>query len=442
MQQKQATGIDTRMMLPVYFAAFSILCQLFFPWVSIPVLKYSRLEPAYTVFQTPSCLESIQSCIANGGKLAAMPPLTPTQMQQLSHIGRILSGLSVFVICLLAICAVSVLCKRGKSLPLVRAALLVQLLFTVVQFGCVMGFNRFLNDGMGRVSSFTNLTLHSYVQLTSWVYAQMFLSLLVLGFSGRLLRFSPEAAPAGLAPSRPIRWGENRRFLLSLALMVLAIPAVIFFGIYFLNDRSSVFIGFCIIGLSMLPFAMIFEQRKPQAREILLISVLSAIAVVGRLAFFMVPQFKPTAAIVILAGVTLGPEAGFLTGAVSAFVSNFLFGQGPWTPWQMFSLGIIGFLAGLLFYKRKTRMGSRRHRALLCLYGGLSVFVIYGLLMDFSSVLNAYGSVTWPLFLARILSGVTFNLIHGAATVIFLFLLAEPFERKLRRIQKKYGLIA
>ena len=92
----------------------------------------------------------------------------------------------------------------------------------------------------------------------------------------------------------------------------------------------------------MLPFFLVFENRRPQAREVVVIAVMAALAVAGRAAFFMLPQFKPTAAIVIIAGVGLGAEAGFLTGALAGFVSNFFFGQGPWTPWQMFAFGIPG----------------------------------------------------------------------------------------------------
>ena len=100
----------------------------------------------------------------------------------------------------------------------------------------------------------------------------------------------------------------------------------------------------------------------------LLIAVMAAIAVVGRMAFFMLPQFKPVTAIVIITGISLGAEAGFLTGAVAGFVSNFFFGQGPWTPWQMFAFGIIGFLAGLLF--RGKREKYKKSKLILCLYGG------------------------------------------------------------------------
>lgn len=96
---------------------------------------------------------------------------------------------------------------------------------------------------------------------------------------------------------------------------------------------------------------LVFEGRHPKARELVIISVLCAIAVAGRLAFTMLPQFKPVVAIVIISGVAFGGESGFLVGAVSMLVSNLMFGQGPWTPWQMFAAGIIGFIGGILFKK-------------------------------------------------------------------------------------------
>ena len=193
----------------------------------------------------------------------------------------------------------------------------------------------------------------------------------------------------------------------------------------------------------MTPFAMVFEDRKPQARELLLIAVMSGIAVAGRMAFFMVPQFKPVTAVVIIAGIGLGAEAGFLTGAVSGFVSNFFFGQGPWTPWQMFSFGIIGFLAGLIFHRNKTLAKAREgvRRFWECFYGGFATLLIYGLLMDFSTIITYSSGFSWEILMARIISGIPFNLIHAASTVIFLLFLARPMERKLDRIKKKYGIL-
>ena len=106
-----------------------------------------------------------------------------------------------------------------------------------------------------------------------------------------------------------------------------------------------------LIVYAMFPFFVRFEHKKPQARELVTIAVMSAVAVASRAAFIMVPFFKPLTGIVMITGMALGPEAGFLTGAISGFVSNFIFGQGPWTPWQMLGFGLVGFLGGVLFAK-------------------------------------------------------------------------------------------
>lgn len=141
----------------------------------------------------------------------------------------------------------------------------------------------------------------------------------------------------------------------------------------------------------MIPFAMVFENRKPQARELIVIAVLAAIAVAGRAAFFMLPQFKPVVAIVIIAGVSLGAEAGFLVGAVAGFVSNFFFGQGPWTPWQMFCFGIIGFLAGIFFKKGLLK----KNKLSLCIFGGLATFFVYGGIINIGSLMMFTSEFSW-----------------------------------------------
>ncbi|MCL2299820.1 MAG: ECF transporter S component, partial [Firmicutes bacterium] len=161
-----------------------------------------------------------------------------------------------------------------------------------------------------------------------------------------------------------------------------------------------------------------------------------ALAVAGRSAFFMLPQFKPVAAMVIIAGVAFGGEAGFLVGALTGFVSNMLFGQGPWTPWQMFAFGTIGFLAGVLFKKGVLLRG----RAALCVFGGLATFVIYGGLLDGQSALMFLPEPTRAGVLAIYLQGLPFNLIHALATTLFLAVAARPMLEKLDRVKVKYGL--
>ena len=141
----------------------------------------------------------------------------------------------------------------------------------------------------------------------------------------------------------------SKRTIIATVLILLLIPLTLFIGESYLAGRKYYFIALLVLLECMVPFFLIFESRKPQARELVIIAVLCAIALAGRAAFFMLPQFKPVMALTIIAGVAFGGETGFLVGAVTMLTSNMLFSQGPWTPWQMFSMGIIGFLAGVLF---------------------------------------------------------------------------------------------
>ena len=229
----------------------------------------------------------------------------------------------------------------------------------------------------------------------------------------------------------------SKRTKIATLLILFLIPITIFIGIYYLGDKKYYFISLLIILETMIPFAFAFENRKPKARELVIISSLCAIGVAGRTAFFMLPQFKPVAAIVIISGVAFGGETGFLVGAITAFVSNFFFGQGPWTPWQMFSFGIIGFLAGIMFQKgilRKTKTD-------MCLFGFVATFVIYGGIMNPASVIMWQSNININMVLSSYVMGMPFDFIHAVSTVFFLFFAAEPMLEKLERIKIKYGLI-
>lgn len=229
----------------------------------------------------------------------------------------------------------------------------------------------------------------------------------------------------------------SKRTKVSALLILIIIPITILFGIFFLNDRKYYIISLLIIIYTMIPFFMVFENRKPKVRELIIIAVLSAIGVAGRAAFFMLPQFKPVVAIVIISGVCFGGEAGFLVGAMTGFVSNFFFGQGPWTPWQMFCFGIIGFLAGVLFQKGKLK----KKKIPLCIFGGLSTFFIYGGIINIGSLLMFSSKFTIKGLIATYISGIPFDLVHAIATVFFLFILSQPMIEKLDRIKIKYGFI-
>jgi uncharacterized membrane protein len=228
----------------------------------------------------------------------------------------------------------------------------------------------------------------------------------------------------------------GKRTWMAVFMIFVMIPLTIALGIG-IGDRKYYFISLAIVSYTMVPFIMVFEGRKPQARELIVIAVLAAIGVAGRAAFFMLPQFKPVVAVVIIAGICFGAESGFFVGAMTGFVSNFFFGQGPWTPWQMFAFGIIGFLAGILFRKNLLRTT----RGYLCLFGFLATFFIYGGIMNLASLLMYSSVINWKSVLAIYISGAPFDLIHAAATVFFLFIASQPMIEKLERIKKKYGLI-
>lgn len=205
-----------------------------------------------------------------------------------------------------------------------------------------------------------------------------------------------------------------------------------------LGNRKYYIVSLVIVIYSIIPFFMVFEGRKPQARELIVLASLAAIATAGRGAFFMLPHFKPMVAIIIISGIAFGGEAGFLVGAVTMLVSNMLFGQGPWTPWQMLALGLIGFLSGIL-----NRLGLLPAKRLsLCIYGFLVTLFIYGGIMNPAACVMSVYEVTWQTILAAYISGIPVDLVHATSTFIFLWIGAKPLLEKLQRIKVKYGLIS
>ncbi len=224
--------------------------------------------------------------------------------------------------------------------------------------------------------------------------------------------------------------------LLAFLFIIIAVPLTIFMGIHLFEDRKYYFISLLIIFETLIPFFAVFEKRKPKARELILISTICAIAVAGRTVFLPFPQFKPVIALVIITGMCFGGEMGFLVGAVTGFVSNFFFGQGPWTPWQMFGFGIIGYVSGILFGLKIIK----REKIPVCILGFLLTF-LYGLITNPSTVIQFQSNINFKMLLASYITGFPFDVVHGVSTSFFLWFLIEPMKEKLSRIKIKYGLI-
>ena len=264
------------------------------------------------------------------------------------------------------------------------------------------------------------------------LYAFFIVCLLIFAFS--ITRKSAKPDYMKLPPIEKRKL--SKRTILAAVLILLLIPVTLFVGETYLGGKKYYFISLLVLLECMAPFFLIFEGRKPQARELVVIAVLCAIGVAGRIAFFMLPSFKPVMALVIIAGVALGAETGFLVGAVTMLVSNIVFSQGPWTPWQMFAMGIIGFLAGLLFRKGLLR----RTRLSLCVFGALCAVIIYGGIMNPAAALMWVHELNWKILLTYYATGFPVDCVHATATWIFLWLAAEPMLEKLDRVKTKYGL--
>lgn len=202
----------------------------------------------------------------------------------------------------------------------------------------------------------------------------------------------------------------------------------------FLKEKRYNLVSMLIAILSALPFIFSYENKYRASGELVVISVMSAISVFGRAIFAVIPAFKPVTAITIITGACFGKEAGFMTGAVSAVVSNIFFGQGPWTPFQMIVWGLIGYLAGII---GKTKLFENRF---FLSFFGIIAGVLFSLVMDFQTLLSIEGEINMSRYFGIAFTSIPFMIAYAVSNVIFLLLLYKPFAKKLNRIKIKYGI--
>lgn len=296
----------------------------------------------------------------------------------------------------------------------------------------------------------------------------------------------------------------GKRLELTAVLIFLVIPALIALTVFLGSKRLYMPLSLLILVMIMAPFFMIFERRKPRAREVVLIAMMSALTVASHTFFHIAFPVQIGTAMVIISGISLGPEAGFLIGAMSRFVCNFYMGQGAWTPWQMFCWGLLGFLAGLAFNREISKQNSISNfkkvmAPVLCvifselvayisflvwpgndktffgwrvyLFGIIGLllavifqkgklkadnitmavftfvvtFVIYGGIMNFAAMclsMNEPGSlgIGVKALKALYVSGVGYDFYHALTAAICVFVIGTPMVNKLERIKIKYGI--
>lgn len=214
--------------------------------------------------------------------------------------------------------------------------------------------------------------------------------------------------------------------------VLILIPALVIAGALVYPERSYAIVSLAIALLACVPFFISFEKTS-STRRLVMLAVMTALSVAGRFIFAPIPFFKPVTAMVVIAGMYFGAEFGFLTGALSAVISNFYFGQGAWTPFQMFSWGIIGFIAGILSSQLV------RSKIILIIYGALAG-VVYSLIMDIWTVLWIDGMFNPARFSAAVITALPVTLKYVISNIIFLIILAPLFGKKIERLKQKYGI--
>ena len=212
------------------------------------------------------------------------------------------------------------------------------------------------------------------------------------------------------------------------------IPLTLFLGDK-LPGKGYYITGVLIIAELFIPFFMAFERRKPQAREIVVLAVMVALAVIGRVAI-PIPHFKAAFAIIMLTGIAFGPEAGFIVGAFTAFASNFFYGQGAYMPWQMMAYGAGGMLAGFIFIKNRIP----KKPWIMAIVGFLSVVLWIGPLLDTSHIFIMMPEINFATVTTSLASGFPVNVSQGICTALMMLLFGKPLLEKLDRIKLKYGM--
>ena len=262
----------------------------------------------------------------------------------------------------------------------------------------------------------------------------------------------------------PIRHNRDHRAKGRIALEALSICATpaILVACTLTNADQTALLSLVVVLASLGVFFATYESSAPRLRDIMPMVVLAALAAAGRILFAPIPDFKPVSAIAIIAGVVFGRKSGFMVGALAALASNFFFGQGPWTPWQMYAWGLVGYGAGLLAaipvkdpkHSDKSELvecgegrSSRRqplieqHVVIIYIYGFVSC-LMYGFILNAWSILSFYHAQASGLagILLVYATALPFDVTHGIATVVFLAALYAPWRRKLKRIKSKYGM--
>lgn len=186
-----------------------------------------------------------------------------------------------------------------------------------------------------------------------------------------------------------------------------------------------------IVVAGLLAAVYAFERRAVDTRTLALLGVVTATTVAARQLFHGFGGASPVFYFIILAGYVFGPRFGFMAGALTILVSNFSLGHGPWTPFQMTGLGLVGGVAGVL-----PRRKGWWERFALAFYGLVAGF-FYGAATNVFYWLAFTAEQTWATFLGVSAASLPFDAMRGITSAGLLFFASAPAMRVMNRHKKR-----
>lgn len=224
------------------------------------------------------------------------------------------------------------------------------------------------------------------------------------------------------------------KYSIILIIGCVVMAAILVYMAIFMNALLSEYAAFLSFILVILIIGLIFaefEESNLTSKEVALIGILAAITAASRIPFAMLPNIKPCTFLIIVVGLVYGTRAGAMVGALTALVSNFFFGQGPWTAWEMLGWSMVGIVAGMVG-RRWPNFGTREVVLL-----GIVLGEAYNLLLDFSSWITFYRADP-NLFVPTFVAGIPFGILHIIGNVVFAIALSVPVLALFRRFQRRF----
>jgi len=229
-----------------------------------------------------------------------------------------------------------------------------------------------------------------------------------------------------------------RKSYICLAL-ILAIGAAAFITPAFASSPLSFLsnwglVSTVIVVLAIVAFFFEFEAAAVSSKEIALVAMMGTISAALRVPFAAIPGVQPCTFLIICSGYVFGPVAGFMVGAITALVSNFFLGQGPWTPYQMLAWGLVGILASFL---NRLKLEGLSLTIVLILFGIICGY-LYGWIMNVWYWASFIYPLTWRTFITYQLTGVWFDGLHAIGNAAFLGLFGIKTITVLKRFKKRF----